>query len=401
MTRDPAPETEECLRVTCVVGARPNFVKAASIVHAARARSELCLRLVHTGQHYDERMSALFFRELGLPEPDAYLGVGSASHAVQTARVLEAFDAELDHHPADCVVVVGDVNSTLACALVAAKRGVRVAHVEAGLRSRDRSMPEEINRILTDQLSDDLFTTERSAGANLLQEGIPEERIHFVGNVMIDTLLRQRELARQSDVVQRQGLAPRTYAVCTLHRPSNTDTLDAANNSVAAIEMLSARLPVVFPVHPRTRARLVDFGLLERLLQSPGTRLIEPLGYLDFLALMDQARLIFTDSGGIQEETTMLGVPCLTFRDTTERPITVTDGTNHLVGLDPVQTGSAADAILDGSVTKGRIPELWDGQAAKRILQVLTCAPRWNRPDPAKTPARLSPDGCTDSSIST
>jgi UDP-N-acetylglucosamine 2-epimerase (non-hydrolysing) len=189
--------------------------------------------------------------------------------------------------------------------------------------------------------------------------------------------------------------------VCTLHRPSNTDTLDAANNSVAAIEMLSARLPVVFPVHPRTRARLVDFGLLERLLQSPGTRLIEPLGYLDFLALMDQARLIFTDSGGIQEETTMLGVPCLTFRDTTERPITVTDGTNHLVGLDPVQTGSAADAILDGSVTKGRIPELWDGQAAKRILQVLTCAPRWNRPDPAKTPARLSPDGCTDSSIST
>jgi UDP-N-acetylglucosamine 2-epimerase (non-hydrolysing) len=388
MTRDPAPETEECLRVTCVVGARPNFVKAASIVHAARARSELCLRLVHTGQHYDERMSALFFRELGLPEPDAYLGVGSASHAVQTARVLEAFDAELDHHPADCVVVVGDVNSTLACALVAAKRGVRVAHVEAGLRSRDRSMPEEINRILTDQLSDDLFTTERSAGANLVQEGIPEERIHFVGNVMIDTLLRHRERARRSDVLQRLGLAPRTYAVCTLHRPSNTDTLESASNCLAALEILIARLPVVFPVHPRTRASLASLGLLERLQQMQALRVIEPLGYLEFLALIDQARLVFTDSGGIQEETTALGVPCLTFRDTTERPITVTEGTNHLVGVDPVRTGATADAILAGATVKGSVPELWDGRAAERILEVLTPSRR-RRPPTAASGASL------------
>jgi len=365
-------DASQGLSVTCVVGARPNFVKAASIVHAARAVPEITLRLVHTGQHYDERMSSLFFQELGLPEPDAYLGVGSASHAVQTARVLESFDADLDHHPADCVVVVGDVNSTLACALVAVKRGVRVAHVEAGLRSRDRSMPEEINRILTDQISDDLFTTERSARDNLRAEGIPDNRIHFVGNVMIDTLLRQREVARQGDVLQRLGLASRAYAVCTLHRPSNTDTLDGAKNSIAALETVNARLPVIFPIHPRTRARLESFGLLERLAQLPGLQLTEPLGYLDFLAVMDQARLVFTDSGGIQEETTVLGVPCLTFRDTTERPITVAEGTNHLVGLDPKRIAATTDAILSGSVAKGRVPERWDGRAAERILEILT-----------------------------
>jgi UDP-N-acetylglucosamine 2-epimerase (non-hydrolysing) len=382
MTPDSAPEMARHLRLTCVVGARPNFVKAASIVHAARTRSEIALRLVHTGQHYDERMSALFFRDLGLPEPDAYLGVGSASHAVQTARILETFDAELDNHLSDCVVVVGDVNSTLACALVAVKRGVQVAHVEAGLRSGDRSMPEEINRLLTDQISDYLFTTERSAENNLLREGIPSERIHFVGNVMIDTLLRQREVARHSDVAQRLGLEPRTYAVCTLHRPSNTDTVDSANNCVAALQVLSARLPVIFPVHPRTRAKLSSFGVLDRL-ERLGVRLIEPLGYVDFLALMDRARLVFTDSGGIQEETTVLGVPCLTFRDTTERPITVTEGTNHLVGLNPVKIGAVADAILADSTTYGRVPELWDGGAADRILAILSPAPRPDRADAA------------------
>ena len=359
------------LRLTCVVGARPNFVKAASIVEAIKAVPEIRLRLVHTGQHYDERMSALFFQELGLPQPDVSLGVGSASHAVQTARILEAFDGELDRHPADCVVVVGDVNSTLACALVAAKRDVRVAHVEAGLRSRDRTMPEEINRILTDQISDDLFTTERSASVNLTNEGIPADRIHFVGNVMIDTLLRQREMARRSTVVARLGRVPRGYAVCTLHRPGNTDTLDSASNSIMALEALCVRLPVVFPVHPRTRASLASLGLLDRLLQMPALQMIEPLGYLDFLALMDQARLVFTDSGGIQEETTVLGVPCLTFRDTTERPITVDEGTNRLVGLDPQRTAIAVDAILNGAQARGGIPELWDGHAAERILAVL------------------------------
>lgn len=378
MTSTAAKESDRHLRVTCVVGARPNFVKAAAIVEAVRAVPEMRLRLVHTGQHYDERMSALFFRELRLPEPDAYLGVGSASHAVQTARVLEAFDAELDQHPADCVIVVGDVNSTLACALVASKRGVRVAHVEAGLRSRDRSMPEEINRILTDQISEALFTTERSASANLLQEGIAAERIHFVGNVMIDTLLRQREDARRSDVLQRLGIAPRSYAVCTLHRPGNTDTFESASNSISAVEMLCARLPVVFPMHPRTRGSLAGLGLLERLLRLPALRPIEPLGYLDFLALMDQARFVFTDSGGIQEETTVLGVPCLTFRDSTERPITISEGTNHLVGLDPARTGAAADAILAQATGKGRIPELWDGGAGERIVAVLR---QWRRAD--------------------
>jgi UDP-N-acetylglucosamine 2-epimerase (non-hydrolysing) len=367
------------LRLTCVVGARPNFVKIASIVQAARAMPEIVLRLVHTGQHYDERMSALFFRQLRLPEPDAYLGVGSGSHAVQTARVLEAFDAELDQHQADWVVVVGDVNSTLACALVAAKRAVRVAHVEAGLRSRDRGMPEEINRVLTDQISDVLFTTERSATINLLQEGIAAERIHFVGNVMIDTLLQQRAAARQSDIVERLGLSSKGYAVCTLHRPGNTDTFASAANSLLALERLSERLPVIFPVHPRTRASVASLGLLARMERMPGLRLIEPLGYLEFLALMDQARLVFTDSGGIQEETTLLGVPCLTFRDTTERPITITEGTNHLVGLDPAGTAAAADAIMAGVVVQGRVPELWDGRAAERIVAVLTGSPL---PDP-------------------
>jgi len=362
------------VRITCVVGARPNFVKAAAIVRASESRPEITLRLVHTGQHYDERMSALFFRELDLPQPNSYLGVGSASHAVQTARVLEAFDGEIDQYPADWVVVVGDVNSTLACALVAVKREIRVAHVEAGLRSRDRSMPEEINRVLTDQISDLLFTTERSAAGNLLQEGIPADRIHFVGNVMIDTLLRQREIARQSDVVQRLELTPRSYAVCTLHRPSNTDTIDAADNCVAALEALAARLPVVFPVHPRTRARLDAFGLLDRLLRHERLHMIEPLGYSDFLAVMDQARLVFTDSGGIQEETTVLGVPCLTFRDTTERPITISDGTNRLVGLDPDRTAAAADAILAGDDRTGRTPELWDGHAGDRIIHIILAA---------------------------
>jgi UDP-N-acetylglucosamine 2-epimerase (non-hydrolysing) len=376
MTLAPSNGPGGGLRLTCVVGARPNFVKAASIVEAIRAVPEIRLRLVHTGQHYDQRMSALFFQELGLPQPDASLGVGSASHAVQTARVLEAFDAELDQHPADCIIVVGDVNSTLACALVAVKRGVRVAHVEAGLRSRDRTMPEEINRILTDQISDDLFTTERSASVNLLNEGIPAERIHFVGNVMIDTLLRQREIARRTDVVARLGCVPRRYGVCTLHRPGNTDTADAASNSLDAIEALTRRLPVVFPIHPRTRTRLASLGLLDRLLHMTALQVIEPLGYLDFLALMDQARLVFTDSGGIQEETTVLGVPCLTFRDSTERPITVDEGTNRLVGLDPLRTGVAADAILAGTDARGGIPELWDGHAAERILAVLMQTPR-------------------------
>jgi UDP-N-acetylglucosamine 2-epimerase (non-hydrolysing) len=356
--------------ITCIVGARPNFMKVAPILRAMRAYPTLTPRLVHTGQHYDARMSDLFFTELGLPEPDAFLGVGSASHAVQTARVMELFDAELDAHPADIVLVVGDVNSTLACALVAAKRQVAVAHVEAGLRSRDRTMPEEINRILTDQLSDYLFTTERSALDNLLAEGIPQGRVHFVGNVMIDTLFTHREAAARRPVLADLGLSPREYAVATLHRPSNVDTPEGARNMITALEAVAARLPLVAPLHPRTVSRLADFGLLETLRSSPRVIVTEPFGYLDFLCLLDHARLVFTDSGGIQEETTALGVPCLTFRDSTERPITVTEGSNRLIGTDAAVVPAAVDEVLS-TPPSGRVPEGWDGRAAERIVAVL------------------------------
>lgn len=346
-------------------------MKVAPIIDAARGRGGIVTRLVHTGQHYDERMSALFFEELGLPAPDAFLGVGSGSHAVQTARVMEAFDRELDEFPCDLVVVVGDVNSTLACALVAVKRPTTVAHVEAGLRSGDRSMPEEINRILTDQISDYLFTTEASAEDNLLREGVARDRIHFVGNVMIDTLLTHRDRARQRTIVSDLSLLDRAYALCTLHRPSNVDSLDAARNTVEALEVIACAMPVVLPLHPRTHSRLKAFSLLDRLENRPGIRMTEPLGYLDFLALMDRARLVFTDSGGIQEETTALGVPCLTFRDTTERPITVTDGSNVLVGLAPSAVKRELDLLLDRAERSTARPALWDGLTAKRIVSVL------------------------------
>jgi UDP-N-acetylglucosamine 2-epimerase (non-hydrolysing) len=356
--------------LVCIVGARPNFIKIAPILAAGRAAGLRC-RLVHTGQHYDEKMSGLFFEELELPRPDDYLGVGSGSHAAQTARVMLAFDEVLDSRPADAVLVVGDVNSTLACALVAVKRGLPVAHVEAGLRSGDRAMPEEINRIVTDQVSRLLFTTEASASENLAAEGIPAVRVHFVGNVMIDTLLRHRERARRSPLPGRLGLTERGYALCTLHRPSNVDTPEAAENTLRALEAVAARLPLVLPLHPRSRARLEGFGLLSRLEGRREVRLLEPLGYLDFLALMDGARLVFTDSGGIQEETTALGVPCFTFRDTTERPITVTHGTNQLLGTDPRAVEVAVDRLLAGKSPAGRIPPLWDGRTAERIVDVL------------------------------
>jgi UDP-N-acetylglucosamine 2-epimerase (non-hydrolysing) len=359
------------MHLTCVVGARPNFMKVAPILDAAARRSGVRCRLVHTGQHYDERMSTLFFRELGLPEPDAYLGIGSGNHAEQTGWVMLAFDEALTREATDMVLVVGDVNSTLACALVAAKRGIAVAHVEAGLRSQDRTMPEEINRILTDQVSDLLFTTERSAGQNLAAEGIPRERVHFVGNVMIDTLLSHRERARCGDTLARLGLAPGSYAVCTLHRPSNVDMEAAAENTVHALEAVARRLRVVLPLHPRARAKLELFGLLDRVSGLKDVQITEPLGYLDFLALLDQARLVFTDSGGVQEETTALGVPCLTFRENTERPVTVTEGTNRLVGLDPHHVAEAVDALLAGRAPAGRTPEYWDGRAAERILTVI------------------------------
>jgi len=361
------------MQLTFVAGARPNFMKVAPLLIAAR-RLRLACRLVHTGQHYDEQMSERFFDELELPRPDAHLGVGSGTHAAQTARVMAGFDDELERHPADAVVVVGDVNSTLACALVAAKREVAIAHVEAGLRSGDRRMPEEINRVLTDRLADWLFTTERSAEENLLAEGIPRWRIHFVGNVMIDTLLRHRQRALGRSVLAELGLAPGDYALCTLHRPSNVDTRDDARNTVEALREVAARLMTVVPLHPRTQARLREFGLLAALESSKRLLVTDPKGYLDFLALMSQARLVFTDSGGIQEETTALGVPCLTFRENTERPVTITHGTNQLLGVDPGRTGRAVDEVLAGRDPDGRIPPLWDGRAAERILEILAPA---------------------------
>ena len=372
------------MQLTFVAGARPNFMKVAPLLMAAR-RSRLACRLVHTGQHYDEQMSDRFFDELELPRPDAFLGVGSGTHAVQTARVMAGFDDELEQHPADAVVVVGDVNSTLACALVAAKREVAIAHVEAGLRSGDRRMPEEINRVLTDHLADWLFTTERSAEENLVAEGIPRSRIHFVGNVMIDTLLRHRQRAMGRSVLAELGLAPGKYALCTLHRPSNVDTPDDARNTVEALREVAARLMTVVPLHPRTQARLREFGLLAALESSKGLVVTDPKGYLDFLALMSQARLVFTDSGGIQEETTALGIPCLTFRENTERPVTVTHGTNQLLGVDPERTGRAVDDVLAGRGPDGRIPALWDGHAAERILDILAPPVASETPDGLET----------------
>ncbi len=363
------------LKVINVVGARPNFMKAAPVVEAmGRRAEEFAPLVVHTGQHYDAAMSDAFFRDLALPAPDVHLEVGSGSHARQTAAVMERFEPVVLREKPDWVVVVGDVNSTLACALVCAKLSVKVAHVEAGLRSRDRTMPEEINRLLTDQIADLLLTPSPDADENLRAEGIPAERIRFVGNVMIDSLFKHLERAAGSTVREDFGLdggAP--YAVVTLHRPSNVDDARVLARIVNALERVGARLPVLFPIHPRTRKNLAEFGLLEGVEQRGRVRLVEPLGYLDFLRLYSGARLVLTDSGGIQEETTALGIPCLTLRENTERPVTIELGTNQLVGADPERIVSAAFVALDRTPTSAppRIPPLWDGHAADRILDAI------------------------------
>ena len=353
--------------LVCVVGARPNFMKMAPILDALRAYPSVNPVLVHTGQHYDEAMSRVFFTELGLPRPDRNLEVGSDNHARQTARVMEAFDAMLDERSAGMVVVVGDVNSTLACSLVAVKRGIRVAHVEAGLRSRDRSMPEEINRLVTDAISDLLFATSPDAVENLLAEGVERSKIHLVGNPMIDTLKRHLASARDRRTPERFGATARGYAVVTLHRPSNVDQEEGLARILDALRSLSLRLPVLFPVHPRTRERMARIGF-----RAPDRLTVcDPLGYLDFLGLLDSARLVLTDSGGIQEETTALGVPCLTLRANTERPITIEEGTNRLLGDDPAAIMPAVEAILGGAFPPARSPRLWDGRAGERIAAVL------------------------------
>ncbi|MBA3765894.1 MAG: UDP-N-acetylglucosamine 2-epimerase (non-hydrolyzing) [Acidobacteria bacterium] len=363
------------LKVLNIVGARPNFMKVAPIVEAMKRREgEFMPLLLHTGQHYDEGMSEAFFRDLGLPQPDVYLGVGSGTHAAQTAAVMQTFEPVVLSSRPDWVVVVGDVNSTLACALVCSKLGIHVAHVEAGLRSRDRTMPEEINRLLTDQIADLLLTPSEDADANLLAEGIPPERIRFVGNVMIDSLFNQLERASHSTVREDLGIAGRDYATLTLHRPSNVDERAAFERILDALAEISQRLPIIFPVHPRTRARITEFDFTDRIESLKNLRLVEPMGYLDFLRLYSGARLVLTDSGGIQEETTALSIPCLTLRENTERPITVEMGTNKIVGTDTSRITMAAFAALDAArdtQQPARVPPLWDGHTAPRILDAL------------------------------
>jgi UDP-N-acetylglucosamine 2-epimerase (non-hydrolysing) len=355
------------MKLLAVVGARPNFMKIAPIMWEIERRPEFTCRLVHTGQHYDQLMSDLFFDQLDIRRPDINLNVGSGSHAIQTAEVMRRFEPVVEEVGPDAVLVVGDVNSTLACALTAVKMGVPVAHVESGLRSFDRTMPEEINRLLTDAISRWLFVTERSGLENLRREGVADERIHFVGNVMIDTLLACRERCEASPILERLGLDWRGHAVLTLHRPSNVDDPRLLGGLLKAVGRLQEDVPVVFPVHPRTR-RVLDKKVGDSM---HSLRLVEPLGYLDFLKLVAHARLVLTDSGGLQEETTALGVPCLTLRTSTERPVTVEQGSNVLVGLDPDRIIAAGLEALSRPEGPARLPELWDGKAAPRILDIL------------------------------
>lgn len=363
--------------VVCVVGARPNFMKMAPVLRAFAAnRPAIPTLLVHTGQHYDRDMSDKLFEDLRLPRPDINLEVGSGTHAIQTSEVMRRFEPVLDEYKASCVLVVGDVNSTLACTLVAVKKGIPVAHVEAGLRSHDRAMPEEINRVLTDQIADLLYTTEASAEANLVREGIAADRVRFVGNVMIDSLLFNREIAKPvEDTLLAAGLDPAAvaggYGVVTLHRPSNVDDADTLRSLLEVLREMSGRMPLIFALHPRTRGNIERFGL-QSLVESPRMLLLPPQGYLEMLGLMAGATVILTDSGGLQEEATALGVPCLTLRENTERPITISHGTNTLVGRDVVAIRSGVADILAGRGKQGRIPDLWDGHAAERIAADLS-----------------------------
>lgn len=364
-------------KILCVVGARPNFMKIAPIIKCLRMDGRfLPPMLVHTGQHYDAEMKRCFFEQLDIPEPDTDLEVGSATHAVQTAEIMKRFEPVLDRVSPRAVLVVGDVNSTIACGLVAVKKNVALIHVEAGLRSHDRSMPEEINRVLTDRISDLLFVTEAEGRSNLVREGIDEDRIHFVGNVMIDTLIGNLDRAKRAFLVYAEMSSVRLpdvgggYGVLTLHRPSNVDDPGVLARLLDVICEIGKELPVVFPVHPRTRSRISEAGL-ESMLASPGLFVLPPLGYLEMLGLMSRARLVLTDSGGIQEETTALGIPCLTLRENTERPVTVTEGTNTIVGRDPERIMGAYRDFARTGGKAGRVPDLWDGRAAERIADVL------------------------------
>ena len=396
------------MKVIQVVGARPNFMKVAPLHRAIQKLAGWTSKIVHTGQHFDAKMSDVFFTQLELPKPDFFLGIGGGSHTEVTAKIMVAFEKIVEAEKPDLIIVVGDVTSTLACTLVAIKMGIKVAHVEAGLRSFDRTMPEELNRILTDSVADYLFVTEESGLQHLKNEGVADERVFFTGNVMIDSLVRYQEKAKTTTILEDLGLrtsdsglstsdsglataaerqlstsdsglatsdsrlATSDYIVMTMHRPANVDTKEGLESILELIELSSKDTKIIFPIHPRTRAHMEKFGLAERLDQAQNLIMTEPLGYLEFIQLMSNATAILTDSGGIQEETTYLGVPCLTFRDSTERPITVTLGTNQLLSdLDPKKTYAALQEILAGKVKKGSIPPLWDGKAAERIAAQL------------------------------
>ena len=356
--------------IILVVGARPNFMKIAPLYDELESR-DMPVILVHTGQHYDENMSKIFFDELGMPKPDIYLGVGSESHAKQTAKIMIDFEKVCLENQPLMVVVAGDVNSTIACALVASKLSIPVSHVEAGLRSFDMNMPEEINRILTDRISDLLFTPSPDADKNLLKEGAKPERIKLVGNIMIDSLLNHSEMSKKSNVHERFKIKREGYALVTMHRPSNVDYEMVLSGIIDALEIVSEEMPIVFPAHPRTANMISEFGLDNRINHNPNFMMKEPLGYLDFVALMKHAKVVITDSGGLQEETTALGIPCITIRENTERPITIEQGTNTVVGNSKESIIKEWKNILKTGGKKGRIPEMWDGKTAERISDII------------------------------
>jgi UDP-N-acetylglucosamine 2-epimerase (non-hydrolysing) len=359
-------------RVAIIAGARPNFIKIAPLMSELKKHKTLFeTLLVHTGQHYDFAMSEIFFRNLKIPEPDIFLNIGSASHAVQTSRIMTAFEKVILRKKPDVIVVVGDVNSTLACSIVAAKLHIKIAHVEAGLRSFDRTMPEEINRIVTDSLSDYLFVSEESGVRNLIKEGINSKKVHFVGNVMIDTLLSHLPIINKSNILEELSLTRKKYCVMTLHRPSNVDSKESLTEVYDILEVISEKTRIIYPIHPRTMKMIKTHKYLSKFEGLDNLLMIEPLGYIDFIKLTKESCFVLTDSGGIQEETTVLRIPCITMRENTERPVTIKEGTNYLIGRDNIEILKKVRSILKGKAKKGNIPELWDGKTAKRIIMHL------------------------------